>query len=126
MTHLLSNFYTEQATTYTPGATAFSSTIRLNPDHEVYKGHFPQVPVAPGVVLIQTIKEILMEKLGKKLRLTEGDNVKFLALINPQENADFQVDFTLKSVDNVLEVNASYVSNSKAFTKFKGKFLIVD
>lgn len=126
MTHLLSNFYTEQATTYVPGATAFSSTIQLNPDHEVYKGHFPQIPVAPGVVLVQTIKEILMEKLGKKLRLTEGDNIKFLALINPQENADFQVEFNIKSVDNILEVNASYVNNNKAFTKFKGKFLLID
>lgn len=126
MTHLLSNFYTEHASSYVPGVTAFSSTIHLNPDHEVYKGHFPQVPVAPGVVLVQTIKEILMEKLGKKLRLTEGDNIKFLALINPHENADFQVEFNIKSVDNILEVNASYVNNNKAFTKFKGKFLIID
>lgn len=122
---LLTNFYTEVSSTFSEDATSFNSVIRLNPEHEVYKGHFPQIAIAPGVVLIQTIKEILMNKYQKELRLTEGDNVKFLALINPNETADFQIDFTVKKSEDILEVSAGYVNNGKSFTKFKGKFKII-
>ncbi len=123
---LLHNFYTEISSDFSQNNSAFSSSIRFNPKHEVYKGHFPQIAIAPGVVLIQIIKEILMDKFQKKLRLVEGDNIKFLALINPNEIADFQVDFTVKRVEGILEVSASYIHNNKAFTKFKGKFRIIE
>lgn len=121
--NLLENFYSEIACTYTSeNCHSFNSTIELNPEHEIYKGHFPQIPVAPGVCLIQTIKEILMTKLQKKLILTEGSNIKFLILINPKETKQFQVDFTIKQSDNILEVSANYTNNSKIFLKFKGTF----
>lgn len=124
--NLLENFYTEIASTYTSeNSHSFNSTIELNPEHEIYKGHFPQMPVAPGVCLIQAIKEILMAKLQKKLILTEGTNVKFLILINPKETKQFQVDFTVKQTENMIEVSANYISNDKVFLKFKGKLSIV-
>lgn len=123
--NLLENFYTEIASTYTSeNSHSFNSTIKLNPEHEIYKGHFPQIPVAPGVCLIQTIKEILMAKLQKKLTLTEGANIKFLILINPKETKQFQVDFIVKQTDSILDVNANYTNNAKIFLKFKGKFNI--
>ena len=123
--NLLENFYTEIASTYTSeNSHTFNSTIELNPDHEIYKGHFPQIPVAPGVCLIQAIKEILMTKLQKKLTLTEGSNIKFLILINPKETKQFQVDFTIKRTDHFLDVSANYTNDAKIFLKFKGKFNI--
>ena len=78
--------------------------------------------MAPGVCLIQAIKEILMTKLQTKLILTEGSNIKFLILINPKEMKQFQVDFIVKRTDNTLDVNANYTNNAKIFLKFKGKF----
>lgn len=123
---LLNNFYTETSSTFSQNSSDFKSVIRLNPGHEIYKGHFPQIAIAPGVVLVQIIKEILMDKFQKKLRLVEGDNIKFLALINPNETPDFQVDFIIKKSEDMLEVNAAYVNNTKSFTKFKGKFKIIE
>lgn len=123
--NLLENFYTEITSTYTSeNSHSFNSTIELNPEHEIYKGHFPQIPVAPGVSLIQAIKEILMAKLQTKLILTEGSNIKFLILINPKETKLFQVDFTVKQTDHILEVSANYTNSDKIFIKFKGKFKI--
>lgn len=123
--NLLENFYSEIASTYTSeNSHSFNSTIELNPDHEIYKGHFPQIPVAPGVCLIQAIKEILMAKLQTKLILAEGSNIKFLILINPKETKQFQVDFTVKQTDHILEVSANYTNSDKIFIKFKGKFKI--
>ncbi|MES2287725.1 MAG: hydroxymyristoyl-ACP dehydratase [Bacteroidota bacterium] len=123
--NLLENFYSEIASTYTSeNCQSFNSTIELNPDHEIYKGHFPQIPVAPGVCLIQAIKEILMVKLQTKLILTEGSNIKFLILINPKETKQFQVDFIIKRTDSILDVSANYTNNAKIFLKFKGTFNI--
>ena len=33
--------------------------IKLNKDHDIYNGHFPNNPIIPGVIIIQIIKEIL-------------------------------------------------------------------
>ena len=61
--NLLENYYTEVSSTYTSeNNNSFNSVIELNPEHEIYKGHFPKIPVAPGACLIQAIKEILMTK----------------------------------------------------------------
>jgi 3-hydroxyacyl-[acyl-carrier-protein] dehydratase len=122
----LENFYSEISSTYTPGnSSVFNSIIKLSLTHEVYKGHFPQIPVTPGVALVWIVKDILMDKFQKKMVLSTGDNIKFLALINPTEIADFQIDFVVKPLNNGFDVSANFMNNGKAFTKFKGKFKIV-
>lgn len=122
---LLTNFYTELSSTYQANVETFASHICLNPVHEIYKGHFPQMPIAPGVVLVQIIKEIIESKLQKQLRLTEGDNIKFLALINPNETSELQLSITIKQQNTILDVKAEYTGNQKSYTKFKGRFKIV-
>ncbi len=124
--NLLQNFYSETASTYSKeNSNSFNSTIKLNPDHEIYKGHFQKMAVAPGVCLIQMIKEILMLKFQKELILSEGNNIKFLSLINPKETNIFQIDFATKQIDTLLEVSANYSNGDKILVKFKGKFRIV-
>jgi 3-hydroxymyristoyl/3-hydroxydecanoyl-(acyl carrier protein) dehydratase len=56
---LLNSFYTlEAAPETTP--TRVQATIRLNPDHAIFAGHFPGQPVVPGVCMLQIIKELLV------------------------------------------------------------------
>lgn len=118
--NLLKNFYSEISSTFsTENKAAFNCIIELNPEHEVYKGHFEQVPIAPGVCLTQIIKEIIMDKFNTNLTLTEGKNIKFLALINPKEVKDFQIDFTVNKTESVFEVNASYSNSGKVYSKLK-------
>lgn len=119
---LLINFYTELSSTYQENTETFTSHIRLNPAHEIYKGHFPQMPVTPGVVLVQIIKEIIEKKFQMQLCLTEGDNIKFLALINPNETPELQLSFTIKQQSDILDVKAEYTATQKSYTKFKGRF----
>ena len=44
--------------------------LRLLPDCDVYRGHFPGSPVCPGVCHIETIKECAMYLVGKRLSFT--------------------------------------------------------
>jgi 3-hydroxyacyl-[acyl-carrier-protein] dehydratase len=121
---LLVNFYTEISSTFSKeNPHDYKCFIRLNPEHPVYKGHFMQLPVVPGVCLIQIIKEVLADKFQKKLMMTEGDNIKFLALINPFETSDLEISFSVRISENSLEANVVYSHNNVSCVKFKGKFI---
>ncbi len=127
MKPLLDNFYTEVSSNFSDkNRDEFSCDILLNPEHPVYKGHFEQVPVAPGVCLTQVIKEIVADKLKLNLMMSHGDNIKFLSMINPRETPKMTLSFTLKHVETSLEVSANYSHGGTSFVKFKGKFKVVD
>ena len=98
--------------------------IDLNKDHEVYEGHFPGNPVVPGVCLTQLIKEVMEKVENKELSLVYADNIKFLAVVNPEINNRLQIDFKVKydTEQNLIKVNSVTHFNDQVFYKFKGNF----
>ncbi|MBO4370100.1 MAG: hydroxymyristoyl-ACP dehydratase [Paludibacteraceae bacterium] len=64
-------------------ATVFE--LQLNPDCEVYQGHFPEKAVAPGVCNIGMIRSCAEEMAGRKLFLNAISQCKFTALVTPGE-----------------------------------------
>ena len=96
------------------------ATIKLNPDHEVYKGHFPTQPVVPGVIQLQIIKEILEEVLETKLFMGNIIQVKYLIPITPVENPELTFNITSKRTDsNNIKSTTSIGFNDNIFTKAK-------
>lgn len=96
------------------------ATIKLNPDHEVYKGHFPTQPVVPGVIQLQIIKEILEEVLETKLFMGNIIQVKYLIPITPVENPELTFNITSKKTDsNNIKSTTSIGFNDNIFTKAK-------
>lgn len=73
----------------------YKTSVRLNNQHEVFKGHFPGNPVTPGVCMMQIIKELIQEITGSSLMLKSSSNVKFMALINPDETPDLVLDLDI-------------------------------
>ncbi|WDF68484.1 hypothetical protein PQ465_19585 [Sphingobacterium oryzagri] len=63
----------------------YAATIRLNPQHAIFKGHFPDNPVTPGVCMMQIVKDLSERVVQRSLFLSRSSNVKFMALINPEE-----------------------------------------
>ena len=51
--------------------------VILNPDHLIYKAHFPGQPVTPGVCILQMIQELLSEEMGIPLFINKIKNAKF-------------------------------------------------
>ncbi|MGZ3884939.1 MAG: 3-hydroxyacyl-ACP dehydratase [Bacteroidia bacterium] len=101
----------------------FSLVIRLNPEHAIYKGHFPEMPVVPGVCQVQIIKELLEDRLGKNLQMVSGDNIKFTGMIIPTQNATVNIEMSYaEKENNVIGAEAKLFFENIVFTKFKGTF----
>lgn len=80
----------------------YKTSVRLNSQHEVFKGHFPGNPVTPGVCMMQIIKELTQEITGFSLMLKSSSNVKFMALINPDETPDLVLDLDIVFAEDDL------------------------
>lgn len=96
----------------------YSTSIRLKPDHPIFAGHFPGLPVVPGVCMMAIMKEILQEIVHRPLRLEQAGNLKFLSLINPLENETVNVELKFsEGNDETLMLDGSIFTNNLVFFK---------
>lgn len=78
--------------------------VALNKDCFIYKAHFPQNPITPGVCMVQTALELLEDLTGRRLEISEAKNIKFLHILSP--TAHPEADFVFTSVVNDEAVKA--------------------
>ena len=103
-----------------------NATIKLNPNHEVYKGHFPKQPVVPGVIQLQIIKEILENHLDKKLFMGNVSQVKYLIPITPEKNTELNISVSHKNdEEGNIKTNVLISFDETVFTKAKITFSIL-
>ena len=118
---LLNDFYTIASATKTD-VNVLQFTIELNENHDIFKGHFEQMPVVPGVCQTQLIKELLQQTLDKPLVLAKGSNIKFTGMIIPTKNSIIHIEITYKQENESYIVDAKLFFEDITFTKFKGVF----
>lgn len=100
--------------------------IAINPGHEIFMGHFPGNPVLPGACTIQIIKELAEEATGRRLMLSEAQNIKYLSFINPELNRILDIDIQIKEKDTgLLSCNASVHYEGTVFCSFKGTLTLL-
>lgn len=68
--------------------------IILNPDHLIYKAHFPDQPVTPGVCILQIIQELLSYQEGMPLFISRIKNAKFISMMSPLSDSRVSVLFS--------------------------------
>ena len=96
----------------------YSTSIRLEPDHPIFAGHFPGLPVVPGVCMMAIMKEILQEIVHRPLRLVQAGNLKFLSLINPLQNESVNIELKFsKNTDETLVLDGSIFTDNLTFFK---------
>lgn len=78
---MLTNFYTIETIAEQSGE--YTCTIRLHPKHPIYKGHFPGMPVVPGVCMLYMVKGCVSAVWGYPIRFQTIASCKFLSVINP-------------------------------------------
>ena len=58
--------------------------IELNPDCKVYEGHFPGLPIAPGMCHLEMIRECASLVWKQELRFKGIKRLKFMQPIDPR------------------------------------------
>jgi|SRR5690554_351003 len=104
----------------------FEAFIHLNKDHEIFKGHFPGNPVAPGVCMVQILREITSKIVNQRLVMKSSSNIKFMALINPEKTPDLKLTIEInKDTDQEVHVkNICYFDDTIAL-KMSVKYTIL-
>ena len=98
--------------------------VRLNPQHSVYGGHFPQHPVVPGVCMLQIIKECIEEIYRAPLQYKQIASCKFLSAVNPNEAVDLRFLLAIrKNEANTLQVQVEGASTKEVCIKLKAQLI---
>lgn len=120
---LKDHFYT--ITSLSHQDNTIQSVLQLNSGHEIFVGHFPGQPVVPGACMLQILKEILNEAMGSAYQLKKGDNLKFIAPIDPLMTPEVALKITYKTVDTGIQLTAALSANEVTCFKFQGLFIAV-
>ena len=100
--------------------------FKLNPSHPIFEGHFPEIPIVPGVVLMQMIKEVLEEDFASSLIMIEAKNVKFLDFINPKEVSELNFEIIVKSEEpESLKIQAIISSKKASHFKLSANYKLI-
>lgn len=84
-------------------------------DSPIFKGHFPEYPVVPGVCLMQIIKELAEKQFGRLITMMGVRNVKFLSVVKPGQCLNIEIETSCKK----KEIRAT-VSDDKGKSVYKG------
>lgn len=60
-------------------------SLSLNQECPIYKAHFPNMPITPGVCIIQVVEELLEDHLKMNLQTADVKNAKFLRVLKPAD-----------------------------------------
>jgi len=97
--------------------TSIHAQTRVDPDWDIFKGHFPSLPIMPGVLLIETAAQVGALIVGLKGGIAEGAFIAFTGV----EQAKFRR--AVKPGD-VLDVYVDLLKERRGFCKFEGKILV--
>lgn len=96
--------------------------IEIDETHDIFKGHFPNHPVLPGVCMIQMVEQTLNRIFNRNVCLNKASIIKFLAIIDPckHKQVDLQLNYSIEE-ENIIKVNAQIYRDDTVFFKFKGE-----
>lgn len=115
---LMNDFYTIE--TLKREQNSFSCTVAFNPQHDIFKGHFPGQPIVPGVCMMEMVKELLEQLTDSKLWLRAAGQVKFLRFVTPDTVPVVNVSWQEEATG--YNVNASFKNDDGDLFKLSGNF----
>lgn len=96
--------------------------IELNRNHAVYQGHFPSMPVTPGVVLLDISRQLAEIVLGKKLHVVASKTMKFLTVVSPMHTPQLAIKLRCSEVEKSYQ--AVIVGEHEATIYFKFQLML--
>jgi 3-hydroxyacyl-[acyl-carrier-protein] dehydratase len=117
------NFYTILGENQ-QSAETITYSVRINKEHQIFKGHFPKTPVTPGVGMLQIIKDLTEKHTGRTLFMKEVAQVKFLSVVDPGVTPElyFELHFNVRD-ELVLVKNYTSTPQKTAVLKCNVTFV---
>lgn len=100
-------------------------SIELNPDHAIFEGHFPDMPILPGVVQLQIVKELLQFHLNALVRVKDMKTCKFLKIINPKEVNTLQIEIKITAEAEQIETVVLMKDAENAYLKAQISYTVL-
>lgn len=97
-------------------ASNYRCQLMLNPQHRIYQGHFPEMPVLPGVCMLLIVRTCIEAQLQRSLQYQTIANCKFVATVRPDENPLLSLVY---QIDSELNVRASLTQGDSVVLKLK-------
>lgn len=117
---LLGSFF--QVTESVADGHTYRAKATFNPSHPIFKGHFPDLPVVPGVCQTQMLLETLGLITGRSVELKKAQHIKFLALLNPTKVGELMMEIKVEKTEgDYMLVSAVYSTPEEVFFRFKGE-----
>ena len=96
--------------------------IDLLADHPVYDGHFPGMPVSPGVCNMQMINDCASLAVRKNLIIENISVCRLSAVMSPVDNPKVYIKIKNdKTADDSYKINATIEDDVTVFMTFKGE-----
>ena len=94
---LIGELYTVEKAIPASDGVVYGFDVRLNPDHFIFKAHFPGHPITPGVCLMQMIAELASMAEGCNLLVRNVKNAKYTGVVSPDEITGLRFIFTSRT-----------------------------
>lgn len=122
----LENLYKIEELPSAGGSSRMFETI-INPQSEIFKGHFPGAPVLPGVCTLYMLKDCLSLVLNCEVTISEISQCKFTGMVDPvtEQRMEFQTEIKEES-EKTGKVSATVKmgETGRVIMKFRGGYRI--
>lgn len=102
-----------------------SIEIKLNPDHAIFQGHFPNRPITPGVCILQIAKELFSSVKVNNYIINKIKNVKFINPIDPNVNSNINYDLDWEESSDGLSYQIKTVAYFEGTTFCKANMQLI-
>ena len=96
--------------------------IDIDFSHPVFKGHFPEKSVLPGVMMCDIVRHLVSDKLGVKVQLVLAKNIKFSRMIVPSEDNTYNVKISIVEDQEKYNIRAIISQNDDAYFKLNAEY----
>ncbi len=101
----------------------FHYRAKIKNNHKIFDGHFPGMPVVPGVCTMSMIKECLAEIFSRSVRYNHIKECKFLSAITPFNHGLLDINLDVKQIDDVININAEVICGAEKMMKLKATII---
>ncbi|MGI6232111.1 MAG: hypothetical protein ACOYJF_04575 [Prevotella sp.] len=94
--------------------------VAFNPESKIFRGHFPDKPVCPGICSIEIILECCEKTFNKELRLTDIRKCRFTHVATPDATPQVSVDINTSTNPEGCEIRAKMYHDDTVYVDFTG------